>query len=69
MHSLMFILNSIRNSQNESCIIEQERPLNVNHEAACFIGKTAGEVKSCGKLHNQVWPECGGGEESANFNE
>ena len=24
---------------------EQGRPLNVNHEAACFIGKTGGEVE------------------------
>ena len=41
----------------------QGRPLNVNHEAACFIGKTGEEVEKgalCLKL---------GGEEYAFFNE
>ena len=35
--------------------VQQGRPLNVNHEAACFIGKTGEKWKRC------ALPESGGG--------
>ena len=45
--------------------MHQGRPLNVNHEAACFIGKTGGGGVEKGALRGSAWKW---GEEYAFFN-